>query len=289
MIASTVARHYALGDLASRIFAALEADGRDLASLTVDDLAPVDAFHIRGRVATEELAGWVRPRPADRVLDVGSGLGGTGRYLASRFGCAVEGVDLTEEYCRVATTLSERVGLLGRTGFRTADACALPFADASFDVVWTEHVQMNVGDKAAFYGELVRVLRPGGRLAFHDVFAGLEDEPHYPVPWASDATISHLVTVPVAETLLGGLGLRRERWAERTAESRAFFRGVLERVASGRALALGIHLLMGEDAVTKIRNLLRNLDEQRVRVVQAVMTKPAATPSPTASGLPPRL
>jgi len=267
-----VSRHYSPGDLASRILAALEADGRDLGSLTVDDLAPVDEFHIRGRVATEELAGWVDLKPTDEVLDVGSGLGGTGRYLASRFGCCVQGVDLTEEYCRVATMLSERVGLHDKTSFRAADACALPFEDDSFDIVWTEHVQMNIADKAAFYGEIGRVLRPGGRFVFHDVFAGTNGAAHYPVPWASDESISHLATVPEVESILGSLGLRRVQWGERTEESRAFFQGVLERLGSGQAPALGIHLPMGVDALVKVRNLHRNLVEGCVRVIQAVVT-----------------
>ncbi len=56
-----VSTHYTVGDLERRILSALEADGKNLDALTVEDLAPVDEFHIRGREATEELAPpWAR-------------------------------------------------------------------------------------------------------------------------------------------------------------------------------------------------------------------------------------
>ncbi len=113
-----VSEHYTLGDLEQRILSALEASGNDLDSLAVDDLAPVDEFHIRGRTATEELAQLAEIRPGQALLDVGCGLGGTSRYLVSTFGCKTVGVDLTEEYCRVAEKLSARVGLAERTAFR---------------------------------------------------------------------------------------------------------------------------------------------------------------------------
>ena len=134
-----VSKHYAIGDLERRIFAALEADGKDLDALTVDDLAPVDEFHIRGRKATEELASWADLQEGHTLLDVGCGLGGTSRYLASTRGCEVVGLDLTEEYCQIAERLSARVGLAERTVFQQGSALEMPFSDGSFDVVWTEH------------------------------------------------------------------------------------------------------------------------------------------------------
>ena len=153
-----VAAYYAVTGLGRRIEQVLAEAGKDLDALTLDDLAPIDAFHVRGRRATEELAVWAGLRSGDRVLDVGCGLGGTGRYLAAAVGCRTTGVDLTEEYCRTAEMLSARLGLADRTEFRTGSALALPVLDAAFDVAWTEHVQMNVADKERFYGEMRRAL-----------------------------------------------------------------------------------------------------------------------------------
>ncbi len=212
-------------------------------------------------------------RPNDRLLDVGCGLGGTSRYLSATVGCRVVGVDLTEEYCRVAEMLSARVGLAGRVVFRQGSALALPFDDGAFDVVWTEHVQMNIADKAGFYGELARVSKAGGRLAFHDIFAGARDGLHFPVPWAPDASISHLIAGDELQALLADTGFAPVRWEDKTDESMAFSQAAEQRARPGGPPPVGLHLLMGADAAVKFKNMRRNLEEGRVRVVQAVMIK----------------
>ena len=267
--------HYGVSDLGERILRALEASGKEMSSLCVDDLAPVDEFHIRGRESTAELAEWVELQASHEVLDVGCGLGGTCRYLADSVGCSVVGIDLTAEYCRVADMLSARVGLSDRTTFQQGSALAIPFDDARFDVVWTEHVQMNVADKTAFYGELTRVLKPGGHLAFHDVFAGDGGTPHFPVPWAGESSISHLVSVDALGRALSDVGLVRVRWEDKTEASIAFFKAALQRLDATGPPPLGLHLLMGDDAKTKFANVLRNLEDERVRVVQAVLRSPS--------------
>ncbi len=97
--------HYGRGGLVEEILRALGAAGMDAAQLSADDLSPVDQFHTRGEPATLDLARRAGIAPGMRVLDVGGGLGGPARTLASRFGCSVEVLDLTEELCRAAETL----------------------------------------------------------------------------------------------------------------------------------------------------------------------------------------
>jgi cyclopropane fatty-acyl-phospholipid synthase-like methyltransferase len=84
-------------------------------------------LHIRGREATAELAQQLRLDAAKHVLDVGSGLGGAARYLASAFGCRVTGLDLTEEYCRTAQALTDRLGLSSNVVYRHGSALEMPF------------------------------------------------------------------------------------------------------------------------------------------------------------------
>ncbi|WP_232096937.1 class I SAM-dependent methyltransferase [Comamonas thiooxydans] len=160
----TVQAHYTRPDIGSAILTALEKAGKDIALLRPEDLAPVDEFHIRGRTATLELAQVAGVDSTKRILDVGSGIGGTSRCLAREFGCHVTGIDLTEEYCRTATMLSDRIGLSKLVDYRQGDATNLPFPDASFDIVWSEHAAMNIPDKSALYREMHRVLKPGGHL-----------------------------------------------------------------------------------------------------------------------------
>src|SRR5215472_19037009 len=112
-----VETHYTSESLGETILTALRAAGKDLDHLTPDDLAPVDEFHGGQRPATVRLAELVGFTGTERVLDVGSGLGGPSRYLARRFGCRVSGVDLTTEFVRVAEMLTQMTGLVGQVDY----------------------------------------------------------------------------------------------------------------------------------------------------------------------------
>jgi SAM-dependent methyltransferase len=184
----------------------------------------VDELHVRGREATAELAALAALAPDERVLDVGAGLGGPARFLAERYGVQVVGVDLTAAFVELARELTRRVGLDDRVEFVHADALALPFEDASFDVAWTQHAAMNVPDKAGLYAEIHRVLRPGGRLALYDVLAGEGGDPDYPLPWAGRAGLSWLVSAAELRSLLEGAGFRVTAERDVSAEGRAWAR-----------------------------------------------------------------
>ena len=140
-------QHYAPGDLTTAILAAIEKTGKDTRRLSPEDLAPMGEFHVRGREATLELARAADLRAGQRVLDVGSGMGGPSRCLVQTFACRVTGVDRTGEYCRVATMLAARVGLSRLVTYAQGDALDLPFRDEAVDVVWTQHAAMNIRDK----------------------------------------------------------------------------------------------------------------------------------------------
>jgi ubiquinone/menaquinone biosynthesis C-methylase UbiE len=264
-----VERHYGRGRILDSIVASLREAGKDPALLTPADLAPVDEFHIRGREATVELAGRASLKPGLRALDVGCGLGGSARYLAAEHQCRVTGIDLTQEYVDVANALADMVGLSDRVKFEQANALEMPFDDSSFDVVWTQHVQMNIADKAAFYREIARVLRPGGRLLFHDIFAGDGGSLYYPVPWAEEPSISFLAAPGEVRRTLEGLGFVIRDWVDKTEPSLGWIVAAIERIKASGPPPLGTHLLMGDTAKTKFENVIRNLREGRFVVYQA--------------------
>ncbi len=247
--------------------------GKDINNITPSDLAPVDEFHIRGREATVELADRAGVIPGLRVLDVGSGLGGSVRYLAAERECHATGVDLTEEYIEVSSALARLVGLEGKVDFYQASALDLPFDDGAFDVVWTEHTQMNIEDKDAFYREIARVLKIGGRLVFHDIFQGDGGDPHYPVPWAEDSSISFLASVDTLKRTLERSGLDIRDWADKSQHSLEWFAAIVEKMKDSGPPPLGLHLLMGETARVKFQNQISNLQERRITVIQAVAEK----------------
>ncbi|MFB0935276.1 MAG: methyltransferase domain-containing protein [Propionivibrio sp.] len=265
--------HYGRSDLAEIILAALEQAGADIQQLSLEELAPIDEFHIRGRAATLELARAAGLRSTDRVLDIGSGIGGTSRCLVKEFGCRVTGIDLTDEYCQVASMLTAKVGLDGLIDYHQGDATNLPFEDNQFDVVWTEHVAMNIPDKRRFYSEMYRVLKPGGTLAIYDVLAGASGPVLYPVPWARTPDTSFLVSPEELRNLLLDAGFSISDWKDTTAEARVWFVNVAERIRRDGFPALGFHLLMGQDFRAMAQNQGRNLEEGRISLGQIVSVK----------------
>jgi MPBQ/MSBQ methyltransferase len=267
---ASVQAHYTRSDLGSVILASLEKAGKDLNRLTPEDLAPIDEFHIRGRAATLELAQAASVDSTKRVLDVGSGVGGTSRCLAREFGCRVTGIDLTDEYCRTAAMLSERIGLAELIDYRQGDATNLPFSDASFDIVWTEHVAMNIPDKSKLYREMHRVLKPGGTLAIYDILAGPAGPVLYPVPWARTPESSFLATPEELRMLLEKSGFKVAVWSDTTDSARAWFAALAEKIHKEGMPPLGFHVLLGSDFQAMAQNQRRNLEEGRIVLAQVV-------------------
>jgi MPBQ/MSBQ methyltransferase len=268
-LGQSVESHYARRDLEEAILQGLRAAGKDLDLLTPDDLAPADHFHLRGKEATLELARRAEVGPETKVLDVGGGIGGAARTLAGAFGCSVTVLDLTEEFCRVGAALTGRVGLDDRVMFRHASALEMPFAEGSFDLAWTEHSTMNIEDKERLYQEIRRVLRPGGRLALHEIMAGPAAPIHFPVPWAKDGSISFLRAPEEVRAVLRATGFEEVAWVDVTAPSLSWLRERLAALPRVRP-PLGPHLLLGDLAPAMFQNVARNLEEDRIRVFQCV-------------------
>ena len=265
-----VENHYAGGVLVDTVLAAVDAAGLPKTGLKTRDLAPLDQFHARGLAATRELADLAGIEASTQVLDVGSGIGGPARHLAESLGCTVVGIDFTAEYCRLATALTARTGLSDKVSFQVANALELPFADASFDVAWTQHVVMNIADRPKLYGEMHRVLKPGGRIAFYDAVAIEGQTPTFPVPWARDPSTSFLWTAEATRAVLERTGFRMRTWRDASEEAKQFF---ATRTASAGPTPLGLHLLMGPDFRVMAGNFGRNVIEGRVGLLMAVGEK----------------
>ncbi len=195
---TTDTAHYGGGALQERVTLALKRAGLDRDGMNWSELAPLDQFHVCGLAATKELAARLGIKTDTILLDIGCGLGGPARYLAATCGCRVTGIDLSQPFIDVARMLTDRVGLSDRVSFQQADALALPFADAGFDYVLTQHVAMNSADRVPFYANIHRVLKPGGSLAIFDVVAGDGTPLLFPVPWACQPENSALTHLPLS-------------------------------------------------------------------------------------------
>jgi ubiquinone/menaquinone biosynthesis C-methylase UbiE len=268
---SDVVSHYSgSGNLVAAIRAALTNAGVDVDGISTLALAAVDEFHIRGRAATLEIAEAMAINDASIVLDLGSGLGGPARTLAEVISCQVTGIDLTPEFCETAARLSEWTGLADRTRFAVGDATALDFPDGAFDAAMTIHVAMNIADKAGMYREARRVLKPTGRFVVYDVLQGPGGDVHFPVPWARDASTSHLATTEQMRELLHDAGLMVIAETDSSAESRDWFAAMAARMAQSGPPPVTFAAFLGGDFAEMARNQVVNLTEDRIRTVMFV-------------------
>jgi ubiquinone/menaquinone biosynthesis C-methylase UbiE len=269
-----VAESYQDPGLKARVTAALRNLGLDDGPIPWEMIESLDQLHTRGLAATKELAAALNPERGSSVLDVGSGLGGSARYLAGKYGCVVSGIDLTRGFVDVANDLIQRTGQADSIRFAVGDALDLPFASESFDYAWTQHVAMNIHDRDRLYRGIQRVLKPGSRFAVHDIIAGSGAELRFPVPWAPVADLNHLVTEEEMRSLLDAAGFHERSWIDRTDATIAWL-GEMNEIrakASGPQL-FGPSLIQGRAILPAFDNLEWNLKDGRARVIQAIFER----------------
>ncbi len=267
-------RYYSPTGLYEKIVEGLHELGKDPARITLDDLQPVDEFHIRGDTATRELIELAHFTPDMRILDVGCGIGGSTRRLSDHVGCRVTGIDLSDEYIEVAKRLTALLGMQDKVDFLATSALDLPFDENAFDGVWSLQMNMNVEDKLGWLTEVRRVLKPGGRAVLYEV-CGHENGPlHFPVPWAQDDSMSFLIPPDAFREVILAAGFEIEVWNDKTDLAQKAFANAKEPVGEPNLPVLGVYLLVGDDIQTKAFNLHRNLDEKRVSLIETVAVKP---------------
>ncbi|NOD48912.1 MULTISPECIES: class I SAM-dependent methyltransferase [unclassified Ruegeria] len=255
-----VARHYHSGHLLKRI-----SDGCAAMDLTPpffhDALAPVDEFHIGGRLATEPFVNALDLTPESQVVDLGCGLGGPARYIAATTGANVTGIDLTAEFVETGRALTEWTGLSDRVQLIKGNVLDLPLEAESFDAAYMIHVGMNIEDKVGVAQEAKRVLKPGGIFAIYDVMQVGEGHMDYPAPWASSSEQSALARPETYEAALKSVGFEVSNRIDRTAFAKQFFADLAaaQRRADGPP-PLGLHLIMGDDTALKIQHMVRNIE-----------------------------
>lgn len=256
--------HYSARDIESRILAAVRAAGLNPEQgLSPEQLGALDHFHTGGPRASRELLELTQIRAEDRVLDIGAGLAGPARLLASARGCRVDCLEFSPDYCTGAKLLNRLTGLDDRIKVHKGSALDMPFLDDSFDTVWMQNVGMNIADKRTLYVEIYRVLKPDGRFAFQEMAAGETATSYFPLPWATDSADSHLVSSEEMRSVLGKSGFVAELFED---ISEAHLNRAVG-TAAPEPLTLAVFV---DNLAQKAANARRSLEEGQIRLVRGV-------------------
>lgn len=265
---ASLQQHYAPAQLIEHLRETLIAEGLNPEQLTPDDTAAIDQLHLGGRHASRQLAQWGDIQQEQQVLDIGCGPGGASRLLAAELGCQVIGVDLTPRFIEMAQWLNKATGLADKVSCLTADACQLPLADQSVDVIWSQHTLMNIEDQPRLMHEIRRVCRPQGRLLLHEIVQGDNPEPLLlPVPWAREPTHSHLMTLDTLSTQLEAHHWQINAIEDISENALQWRQKHLERESRGQPTILTPQLIFGPDFTSMTHNLIHNLQSDRIRII----------------------
>ena len=255
-----VSQHYQRADLPHDIEDAIAKAGKSIEHITMEDLGPLDEFHIGGRRATQAFLDQLGFSARHHIIDVGCGLGGAARFAARQYHCRVTGIDVTEDYIKAGQAMSSWVGMDRHVTLKHGSALAMPFQNQVFDGGYMLHVGMNITDKHQLFSEIYRVLRPGAALGVFDAMRDRAGELAYPVPWANNTGSCALETTEQYAAAMRSAGFELSSIENRSQYALDFFaRMKARRPAKTVPPPLGLHLLMQKTTAEKLQNLVANI------------------------------
>lgn len=230
------------------IKAKLMAARGNLTGITPEELFPHDQDHYGGLAANDALAASAGIAQGSHVADFCAGLGGPARYLASRYGADVTGIELTPARVNGAAELTQLVGLSDSVRVIEGNVMAVPLPDASVDAVVSQEALLHVPDKAKTLAEAFRILKRGGRLAFTDWVA------HRPLSqadaklmWAGMAA-TNLYDIPAYTKLIEAAGFTAVTATDLTADWAEILKARLAMYQKLRGETLAAGTTSGHDA-----------------------------------------
>ncbi|MEH6446542.1 MAG: class I SAM-dependent methyltransferase [Oceanospirillaceae bacterium] len=271
---NAITEHYHHGALLTAIETALADSGKTLKDVTIEDLAPVDEFHIGGRAATDHLLAQLSYPAQGHILDVGCGLGGAARYVAKVFNHTVVGVDLSLEYIETGNDLCKWLNLETAVTLEQGSAVSMSFEDGAFAGGYMLHVGMNIADKSALFNEVSRVLKPQAYFGIYDIMRQNDGVLTYPVPWAAQENISELATIEEYKEALVRSGFKIVKVNDRREFALQFFQKMAAKKQAKKApAALGLHVLMQQGTAQKIQNMIGNVTNGLISPVEIIAQK----------------
>ena len=263
--------HYYSENLTGKIFAALEKTEKNIHRLGIDDLTLIDQFHTGGPQATVRLMELANIKSGAEILDAGCGIGGSSRLIAKKYNQLVTGIDLSDQFIDTAQALTSSTGLSDQIHFQKGSLLDLPFKNGTFNAILCQQTLMNIQNKEKVFKEFNRVLGENGKLLLHEILKGKNDPIHYPVPWATEETISFLEPWDSMEQLILAAGFKKISVEDHTENAANLWLNAKEKDPS--ADMSGAHLIFGATADLFEKTMNFNFKWDRIKVVEAVFEK----------------
>jgi tocopherol O-methyltransferase len=193
----------------------------------------------------EALLAWATLQEAENILDVGCGIGGSSLYLAEKFNASATGITLSPVQSKRATARSQAAGLADRTTFLVADALEMPFANDSFDLVWSLESGEHMPDKQKFLQECYRVLKPNGVLIMATWCHRPTQPPHSPLSPDEQKHLEkiyqvyclpYVISLPEYEAIAQALGFQSIQTADWSTAVAPFWKMVIDSAFTPAAL-----------------------------------------------------
>ena len=253
-----VVEHYETETLYESILKGLVDSGADLDNISADQLSAADEFHIGGTEATTFVCEKLESLANKKVLDVGCGIGGPARFIATRASCKVTGIDLTPGFIKVGNSLTELVDLTHSVELIEGDASVMPFEKGIFDAAYMVHVGMNISDKNSAFQGVWKSLKPDALFVIYDVMKVGNEPMTFPVPWAEKEEGSAVDTAELYTQALESSGFSILHSEKKAEFALGFFENMMKKMEGGPP-PLGLHLVMGANTSEKVQNVYQQI------------------------------
>lgn len=223
-------------------------------------VATLDQLHAGLAESTMALAALCQMDASTTVLDLGAGLGGSARCVAQALGCRVIALELSQALVEQGRALTERLGLSHLVTHICGEACQVRLEEP-VDVVWIQHVDMQIPDKFAFYKNAAACLSVHGRIAWHDWLAGPKGPPFFPLMWSGDGSMSFLSDEGEFRSNIEAADLRLEKFQILGLQTQGWF---------GKTLTAVTMALSREAPGSPRRPRLEGLDRELQNVLSSI-------------------
>lgn len=234
----------------------------NLVQIDVDTINKFDQIHAGGIATTKKIASLINFKKGDKVIELGGGIGGVSRYLAKAFDISVFNLDISFSYSLTGYKLNSLISEEIKVFFINGDAILLPFKNESFDIVWLQHINMNIADKKNLFYEIRRVLKKEGILVFHEWFLTNSDDNKVllPLPWADNVDSNFLISFDKFLNIAMEYGFKLDFSYEDTNSALVFYKKIFDTKAYLNPI------FKNRDAEKIFSNMIQMIEKKKISV-----------------------